>query len=320
MRQIAMVIDLNKCLGCQTCTMACKTQWTIGDGRDYMYWNNVETMPGKGYPKGYMDMATGFDEKKEVILGPLPSLAEYGKPWDFNYEGFVQGTENIIGPKEAPQWGPNWDEEVGEGDYPNNFYFYLPRLCNHCTDPACLSACSRKAIYKRKEDGIVLVDLERCRGYRDCIRACPYKKVYFNLVIKKTEKCIMCFPRLDKGIPSACARQCVGRARWQGYLDDKGGPVYKLIKVYKVALPLMPEKGTSPNVYYIPPLSPPGFDNDGRPDKKPRIPINYLKRLFGKDVEDAMNTLNGEIEKKARGKSELMDILIAYRHKEMFKI
>ena len=46
--QISMVLDLNKCLGCQTCTMACKKLWTDGDGMDYMYWNNVETRPGQG--------------------------------------------------------------------------------------------------------------------------------------------------------------------------------------------------------------------------------------------------------------------------------
>ena len=46
-RQISMVLDLNKCIGCQTCTSACKLMWTNRNGREYMYWNNVETMPGK---------------------------------------------------------------------------------------------------------------------------------------------------------------------------------------------------------------------------------------------------------------------------------
>ena len=49
-RQLAMVMDLNKCIGCQTCTVSCKTQWTNRNGREYMYWNNVETRPGTGYP------------------------------------------------------------------------------------------------------------------------------------------------------------------------------------------------------------------------------------------------------------------------------
>src|SRR3970040_1984770 len=122
--QYAMVMDLNKCLGCQTCTIACKKLWTDRDGTEYMYWNNVETRPGLGYPRRWDQMGGGWEDGEE------------------------------------------------------NYYFYLPRLCNHCTYPACLEACPRKAIYKREEDGIVLIDQERCQGYRYCIAACPYKQIY----------------------------------------------------------------------------------------------------------------------------------------------
>ncbi|MFN8006751.1 MAG: 4Fe-4S dicluster domain-containing protein [Terriglobia bacterium] len=57
----------------------------------------------------------------------------------------------------------------------NTWFFHLQRICNHCTYPACLAACPRKAIYKRPEDGVVLIDQSRCRGYRKCVEACPYK-------------------------------------------------------------------------------------------------------------------------------------------------
>jgi complex iron-sulfur molybdoenzyme family reductase subunit beta len=321
MRQLAMVMDLNKCIGCQTCTMACKTQWTIGRGRDYMYWNNVETMPGKGYPKGYMDMDAGFDKNSEVIKGPLPSLKEYGEPWEFNYREFMEGRDRVIKTKEDPSWGPGWDEDVGSGDYPNNYFFYLPRICNHCTNPACLAACPRKAIRKREEDGIVLVDSQKCRGYRHCVRACPYKKVYFNPTINQSEKCILCFPRLEDGKAPACARQCVGRVRHVGFLDDKNSHVYALVKKWNVAVPLRPDFGTQPNVYYIPPFSPPKFNEDGNVTDEPRIPVEYLRSLFGTGVDSALKTLNEEMEKKSKGgNSELMDILIAFKHKEMFSI
>ena len=93
--------------------------------------------------------------------------------------------------------------------------FYLPRLCNHCENPACLAACSRNAIYKRQEDGIVLIDQERCRGYRYCVSACPYKKVYFNEEISKSEKCIFCYPRIEKG-PAHGLRQAMC---WPNSLD-----------------------------------------------------------------------------------------------------
>jgi complex iron-sulfur molybdoenzyme family reductase subunit beta len=292
MRQIAMVIDLNKCIGCQTCTMACKTQWTIGKGRDYMYWMNVETMPGKGYPRGYMDMNAGFDKNKEVRKGPLPSNKDYGKPWEFNYKEFMEGRDKVVKTKEVPAWGPGWDEEVGSGDYPNNYYFYLPRLCN-----------------------------QKCRGYRHCVRACPYKKAYFNPSINKTEKCIFCFPRLENGKAQACARQCVGRVRHVGYLDDKNSHVYRLVKKWEVALPLRPDFGTLPNVYYIPPFSPPKLNENGEVSDKPRIPVEHLRKLFGPRLDNALKTLQTEMDKRSKGeKSELTDILIAYRHKEMFSL
>ncbi len=321
MKQIAMVMDLNKCIGCQTCTMACKTQWTIGKGRDYMYWNNVETMPGRGYPKDYMDMDAGFDKNNEVRRGALPSLKDYGKAWEFNHKEFMEGRDRVIKTGEAPDWGPGWDEDVGSGEFPNNYYFYLPRICNHCSNPACLAACPRKAIRKREEDGIVLVDQKICRGYRHCVRACPYKKVYFNPTINRSEKCIFCFPRLEDGKAPACSRQCVGRVRHVGFLDDKNSHVYSLVKKWGIALPLRPDFGTLPNVYYIPPLSPPELNENGEVSDRPRIPIEYLRKLFGTGVDNSLNVLQEEMEKRSKGaNSELIDILIAFRHKDMFSI
>jgi dimethylsulfide dehydrogenase subunit beta/complex iron-sulfur molybdoenzyme family reductase subunit beta len=205
-----MVMDLNKCIGCHTCTSACKTQWTNRNGREYMYWNNVETKPGDGYPRYYEASGGGFDENGQLKMGKLPSAEDYGEPWEYNYEeALMTGTDPWLRPNVKPTWGPNWDEDEGEGLYPNSYHFYLPRICNHCTNPACLAACSRNAIYKRQEDGIVLIDQERCRGYRYCVTACPYKKVYFNEQVSKSEKCIFCYPRIEKGLPTACAQQCV---------------------------------------------------------------------------------------------------------------
>ena len=299
-RQISMVLDLNKCIGCQTCTSACKLMWTNRNGREYMYWNNVETMPGKGYPRDYQKMGGGFDQDGALKLGQQPSMDDYGVPWEYNYtEALMTGTDPWLRPNVKPTWGANWDEDEGEGEYPNSYYFYLPRLCNHCANPACLAACSRNAIYKRQEDGIVLVDQERCRGYRYCVNACPYKKIYFNEKISKSEKCIFCYPRIEKGLATACARQCVGRIRWIGYLDDVDGPIHTLVNKYKVALPLHPEWGTQPNVFYVPPSSPPKFGKDGEELDEPRVPLAYLESLFGSGVKDALETVKRERRAKA---------------------
>jgi nitrate reductase beta subunit len=96
------------------------------------------------------------------------------------------------------------------------FLFYLPRLCEHCLNPACVASCPSGALYKREEDGIVLVDQERCRGWRYCVSGCPYKKVYFNWHTGRSEKCIFCYPRIEAGLPTLCAHTCVGRIRYVG--------------------------------------------------------------------------------------------------------
>lgn len=81
-----------------------------------------------------------------------------------------------------------------------------------------MSACPSGALYKRVEDGIVLVDQHRCRGWRMCVTACPYKKVYVNHATGKAEKCTFCFPRVEAGQPTVCSETCVGRLRYLGLL------------------------------------------------------------------------------------------------------
>lgn len=321
-RQLSMVMDLNKCIGCQTCTVACKTQWTNRNGREYMYWNNVETKPGPGYPKKWEDMGGGFDASGNLKDGVVPSKAgEYGIPWDYNHDEIMGGA--VLETHNETKVGPNWNEDEGMGEFPNSYFFYLPRICNHCSNPGCLAACPRGAIFKRNQDGIVLVDQERCEGLKFCIAGCPYKKIYFNPKLFKSEKCILCFPRIEKGLPPACAQQCVGRIRFVGYLDDPESQVHKLVYKYKVALPLHPEYGTQPNVFYVPPMTgPKKYDKEGRLiEGSDRIPVEYLESLFGDGVKQALATLKAEIESRKAGKpSELTDLLIAYKHSDMFRL
>jgi nitrate reductase beta subunit len=81
-----------------------------------------------------------------------------------------------------------------------------------------VAACPSGALYKRGEDGIVLIDQKRCRGWRACIAACPYKKMFYNWDTGKSEKCILCFPRIETGQAPACFHSCVGRIRYLGVL------------------------------------------------------------------------------------------------------
>ena len=131
-RQLAMVFDLNKCIGCQTCAVACKMLWTRDEGSDYQWWCTVNTVPGKGSPKDWESMGGGY-ENGELILGKAPDREDFGGGWDFNYNEVFYG-EGPPGKKiplrvvgEQPTWGPNWDEDQGGGQYPNNYYYYLPR-------------------------------------------------------------------------------------------------------------------------------------------------------------------------------------------------
>ena len=321
-RQLAWVFDLNKCIGCQTCSVACKVLWNEGDeGSDHMWWMTVNTQPGRGTPRDWEIMGGGYRDGK-VVLGHLPNEDEFGGGWQYNYEEVLRGGKgrevHLTKTAGSKSWGPNWDEDEGGGEWPNPYFFYLPRLCNHCTDAPCIEACPTGALFKREEDGLVLRDEEVCAGEQRCAAACPYKKIYFNKARGVSQHCIGCFPRIEKGVAPACVRQCPGRAAFVGFLDDENSVVYRFVNEWKVALPLHPEFGTKPNVYYVPPLAPAPLNSDGTANENgSRIPPEYLESLFGPQVHGALANLKAELEKKRRGQSsEVMDALILYEWKD----
>jgi len=269
--QMAMVFHLDKCIGCHTCSIACKNVWTDRKGAEYMWWNNVETKPGTGYPtawedqgkyRGGWELASGrrlrlrgtskWKGFANIFFNPhLPTLDDYYEPFTYRYQDLFEAKEGADQPTALPismitgkliniEAGPNWDDDLGgsplyAANDPNLttiseqerealfnlerlVFFYLPRICNHCLNPACVSACPSGAIYKRGEDGIVLINQEVCRGWRFCVTACPYKKTYYNWSTGKSEKCILCYPRLETGQAPACFHSCVGRIRYIGGL------------------------------------------------------------------------------------------------------
>ena len=264
--QVSMVMNLDKCIGCHTCSITCKNVWTNRAGAEYMYFNNVETKPGIGYPKNWEDQERwkgGWKvENGELTLrsgsklGRMlklfyhpeqPEMDDYYEPWTYDYETLISSPRKKHQPVARPRslisqkrmeikWGPNWGDDLAGGDdaradvnlkkigqeialeFSDIFMKYLPRNCNHCLNPACVAACPSGAIYKREEDGVVLVSQETCRGWRHCVPACPYKKVYYNWKSNKAEKCTFCYPRLENGLPSVCTDTCVGRIRYMGVL------------------------------------------------------------------------------------------------------
>ncbi len=357
---ISMVFHLDKCIGCHTCTLACKNIWTDRKGTEYMYWNNVETKPGTGYPTRWEDqerykggwVLDGTQTKLKLRLqgkwgtlgnlfyNPyLPTVDDYFEPWTYDYQNLFNAPEGDDQPTaravsmitgkymDTIEAGPNWDDDLGGSRvYADNdpnlddateeerrqmqeidqtVFFYLPRICNHCLNPGCVAACPAAAIYKRGEDGIVLLNQDKCRVWRMCISGCPYKKTYVNWATGKSEKCILCYPRLESGQPPACFHSCVGRIRYIGLVlydadriyeaacardadlveaqlsviqdpfDPKiiaaaqangipdakiaaaqQSPVYKFVKLWRLALPLHPEFRTLPMLFYVPPMGP----------------------------------------------------------------
>ncbi len=267
--QIGMVLNLDKCIGCHTCSVTCKNVWTSREGVEYAWFNNVETKPGTGYPTDWENQARwngGWTRTRSGRLQPrqgakwrilanlfanpdLPEIDDYYEPFDFDYDHLKSAPEMEAFPTARPrskitgermekiEKGPNWEEILGGpfatrsqdynfegvqkeiyGEYENTFMMYLPRLCEHCLNPSCAASCPSGAIYKREEDGIVLIDQEKCRGWRMCVSGCPYKKVYYNWSTGKSEKCTLCYPRIESGNPTVCSETCVGRIRYLGVM------------------------------------------------------------------------------------------------------
>ena len=391
--QISMVFHLDKCIGCHTCSIACKNIWTDRKGSEYMWWNNVETKPGTGFPTRWEDQekySGGWETRNgnlrlkstgrgrlvfNIFHNPhMPTMDDYYEPWTYDYQHLFNAPEGPDQPTARPismvtgkhinvEAGPNWDDDLGgspiyaendpnlEGLTPQQrqqlsaierlVFFYFPRICNHCLNPACVAACPSGALYKRGEDGIVLLDQKRCRAWRSCIAACPYKKVFYNWFTGKSEKCILCFPRLETGQAPACFHSCVGRIRYLGVLlydaqrieevaarpndelieayrsivldpfdpevidaarrngihdsvieSAQKSPVYKFVKVWKIALPPHIEFRTLPMLFYVPPMSPVMASKEGATVNhvsqdlfhdidQARVPMKFLANLFG---------------------------------------
>jgi nitrate reductase beta subunit len=316
--------------------MACKSTWTFNKGQEHMWWANVETKPYGGYPQSWdhkiLRMLERADPDRRYWEGALGEerSAPYGQ-----YAGktIFEAADTTLEPESARVLGylPSDEEWNSPNIYEDNpvgrpgvrgeldpvgtslpvhdtWFFYLARICNHCSYPACLAACPRKAIYKRPEDGIVLVDQKECRGYRKCVEACPYKKTMYRGNTRTTEKCIACYPRVEgrdpesDGIPmeTRCMASCIGQIRMQGLIEleesgawaeDRQNPLYYLVHVAQVALPLYPQLGTQPNGYYIPPRW---------------VPRPYLEQMFGPGVDRA-------IERYIHPDRELLSVLQLFR-------
>ena len=216
--QWAFGVDAEKCIGCLRCVEACKRE------------NNV------------------------------PPDAHHFRTWVERYVT-LEGEEKARIDSQADPVNIEASGAEGQYRFANRYKdakvekaFFVPKLCNHCTHPACVQVCPTGATYKT-EDGVVLIDHTYCIGCQYCVQACPYGARYFNEEKGVTDKCTWCYHRITKGLQPACVEVCPVGARIFGDRNDKQSLISQFIQNHRVHV-LRPETGNAPNVFYV------GIDKD----------------------------------------------------------
>ena len=200
MKQLALAIDLDVCVGCHACVTSCKQWNTSGEA------------------------------------GPLVDERPYEKDPTGTFFNRVQTYE--------------------VGQYPDTEVVHFPKSCLHCEDPPCVPVCPTGASYKREEDGIVLVDYDKCIGCNYCTWACPWGVRELDEKKKVMSKCTLCVDRIyDEKLPEAerkpaCVLACPTKARFFGDIHDPESEISQAIEE-KDSFQLMPEWGTNPSNYYF---------------------------------------------------------------------
>jgi Fe-S-cluster-containing dehydrogenase component len=200
-KQLALVIDLNVCVGCHACVTSCKEWNTSGSA------------------------------------GPLADERAYGANPTGTFFNRVQTYE--------------------AGSFPGTETIHFPKSCLHCEDPPCVPVCPTGASYKRKEDGIVLVDYDKCIGCKYCAWACPYGAREIDEERQVMTKCTLCVDRIyDENLPKAdrkpaCVKACPTGARLFGDVKDPDSEVSRAIRE-RGGYALMPEWETRPANQYLP--------------------------------------------------------------------
>ena len=178
--------------------------------------------------------------------------------------------------------------EVEEAGTQPAMTLHFPRSCLHCETPACVTVCPTGASYKRAEDGIVLVDEDKCIGCKLCSWACPYGAREYSQVDGVMKKCTLCVDRIyNQNLPEAerqpaCVQACPTRARHFGDLGDPDSDVSKLV-AERDGVALMPELGYAPVNRYLRPRPRRGATTAEAETKSP-APANGLLRWMNRLV------------------------------------
>ncbi|MET4730354.1 Fe-S-cluster-containing dehydrogenase component [Lysobacter enzymogenes] len=219
-KKLGLVIDLDTCVGCHACAVSCK-EWNTGG-----------------------------------IAAPLTDERPYGEDPSGVWFNRVHSYELAAEPA-STGCGGGGGGDVGVAAQPA-MTLHFPRSCLHCEEPACVTVCPTGASFKRAEDGIVLVDEDKCIGCKLCSWACPYGAREYSPVEGVMKKCTLCIDRIynenlsEAERQPACVQACPTRARHFGDLGDPDSAVSKLV-AERGGVDLMPQLGYRPTNKYLPP-------------------------------------------------------------------
>jgi len=206
-------VDATKCIGCLRCVEACKRENDVpGDAHHFRTWvERYVYLEGEESPR--------IDSQNDPV-----NIAASGSEREYRFANRYK------------------DAKVEKA-------FFVPKLCNHCTHPACVQVCPVGATYKTL-DGVVLIDHDYCIGCQYCVQACPYGARFFNAPRQVSDKCTWCYHRITKDLKPACVEVCPVGARIFGDLNDRESPISLFIRNNRVQV-LRPETGNAPNVFYV---------------------------------------------------------------------
>jgi Fe-S-cluster-containing dehydrogenase component len=209
----AFGVDATKCIGCLRCVEACKRENNVPlTAHHFRTWvERYVYLEGEDQPR--------IDSQQDPV-----NIAASGSEREYRFADRYAGAK------------------VEKA-------FFVPKLCNQCTHPACVQVCPVGATY-RTEDGVVLIDHEYCIGCRYCVQACPYGARYFDEQRGVSDKCTWCYHRITKGLQPACVEVCPVGARIFGDRNDRQSPISLFIRNNRVQV-LKPETGNEPNVFYV---------------------------------------------------------------------
>ncbi len=211
MVRYGMLIDINRCIGCDICVKACKDE----NRAPHPPYNIAQPEPSYGYARE----SFGWPNTPQAIM---PWVA-YGHLW------------------------MSLDEHI-HGVFPNIQVRYHPQPCMHCQNAPCISASINAAVYQRP-DGIVLIDPEKGQGEIHLVNACPYNRIYYNTKTQIPQKCTFCAHLIDLGELPRCVEACPLHVIIFGDLDDENSVLVKKIQALN-AKPLQHVPDTNPAIYY----------------------------------------------------------------------